>query len=146
MDSLAVQEVQNFLKHLGAVYDTPTTLYLIGGGALCLLGNPRRTLDLDFALTLSEETEELMDAMNSVADKLRIELEVITIEEFIPLPENAHSRHEYVGQFGQIEVYVFDPYTIALSKLARGFEADIQNILFLAGKQFHRDRDIGNLC
>ena len=36
-----------------------------------------------------------------------------------------------MGQFGNIEVFVFDPYSIALSKLARGFDADIQDVLFL---------------
>ena len=131
MEGLAVQEVRIFLKHLGEVYDAPAALYLIGGGALCLLGNPRRTVDLDFALNYTEEMEELMVAMTSVADKLHIELEVIAFEEFVPLPKNAQSRHQYVGQFGQIEVYVFDPYTIALSKLARGLETDIQDVLFL---------------
>ena len=28
-------------------------------------------------------------------------------------------------------MYVFDPYSIALSKVARGFEADLQDVLFL---------------
>jgi hypothetical protein len=36
-----------------------------------------------------------------------------------------------VEKFGSIEVYIFDPYSIALSKLARGFDTDIQDILFL---------------
>jgi hypothetical protein len=32
-------------------------------------------------------------------------------------------------------VYVFDPYTIALSKLDRGFDTDIEDILFLVQRQ-----------
>jgi DNA repair ATPase RecN len=28
-------------------------------------------------------------------------------------------------------VYVFDPYSIALSKVARGFESDLKDVLFL---------------
>jgi hypothetical protein len=36
-----------------------------------------------------------------------------------------------VGQFGGVTVYVFDPYSIALSKVARGFETDLQDVLFL---------------
>ena len=30
-----------------------------------------------------------------------------------------------------IEVFIYDPYSIALSKLARGFDADIHDVLFL---------------
>ncbi len=106
-------------------------LFLIGGGALCLLGNPRRTMDIDFSLTISETTQALFGAMMTVADNMRIELEVITIEDFMPVPADASLRHQFIGQFGPIEVYIFDPYTIALSKLARGLETDIQDVLFL---------------
>ncbi len=41
----------------------------------------------------------------------------------------------FVGEFGNLTVYVFDPYTIALSKLDRGFDTDIEDILFLAQRQ-----------
>jgi hypothetical protein len=36
-----------------------------------------------------------------------------------------------VGRFGDVEVYIFDPYTIALSKIARGFEADLEDVVFM---------------
>ena len=34
-------------------------------------------------------------------------------------------------KFGRIEVYIYDPYSIALSKIARDFDTDIQDVLFL---------------
>jgi hypothetical protein len=36
-----------------------------------------------------------------------------------------------VAHIGQLEVYIFDLYSIALSKLARGFEADLDDVLFM---------------
>ena len=99
-----------------------------------MLGRTRRTMDIDFSLSFSEQTRSLRELMQSIADELGLELEVITLEEFVPVPANASHRHHFVGQFGFIEVYVYDPYTIALSKLARGFETDIQDILFLLDK------------
>lgn len=36
-----------------------------------------------------------------------------------------------IGHFGNIAVYVLDPYTIALSKLDRGFDTDLEDIVFL---------------
>ncbi len=36
-----------------------------------------------------------------------------------------------IGRYGELAVYVFDPYTIALSKIARGFEADLEDVMFM---------------
>jgi hypothetical protein len=36
-----------------------------------------------------------------------------------------------IGRFGLLEVYLFDPYSIALSKIVRGFESDLEDVLFL---------------
>ena len=47
------------------------------------------------------------------------------------MPENADKRAILVGEFDNLTVYIFDPYTIALSKLERGFDTDIEGILFL---------------
>ncbi len=63
MGSLAAHEVKHFLERLGETYDTPATLYLIGGGALCILGNSRRTMDLDFTLPASDTPQSLLDTM-----------------------------------------------------------------------------------
>ena len=134
MGGLASQDVMRFLDALGSVYEEHATLYLIGGGALCLLGSPRRTMDIDFSLPMSGETQHLVETMLALADEMKIELEVITLEEFVPAPSDAAQRHRHVGQFGGIDVYIYDPYTIALSKLARGLESDIQDVLFLLEK------------
>jgi len=55
----------------------------------------------------------------------------VPIAKFIPLPPQAGERRRLFGRFGQLDVYIFDPYTIALSKIARGFEADIEDVVFL---------------
>ena len=36
-----------------------------------------------------------------------------------------------IGQFGNLEIFVADPYSIALSKLDRGFDTDFDDIIFL---------------
>ena len=53
------------------------------------------------------------------------------IEEFIPLPKQTETRHIQVMVIEKLEIFIFDPYSIALSKLARGFEADIQDVVFM---------------
>ena len=132
MDSLAEREVLAFLNRLGTIYPKPATLYLLGGGALCLLGSPRRTLDIDCTLgEITDQEQKFVQIMETVADEMRLELEVIPIQEFTPIPADSESRHQFIGQFGLIEVFIYDPYTIAVSKLARGLETDLQDVLFL---------------
>ena len=66
-----------------------------------------------------------------IARELNIDVEPVPIERFVPLPEGSDKRRIYIGQFGNMNVYVADPYSIALSKLDRGFDTDIDDIIFL---------------
>jgi hypothetical protein len=127
--SLATQEIRNFLDRLGRHYPQPVKLYLLGGSALCFLGNPRRTVDID--CSVDRPTEEFQEMVEAVANGMQVEVEIIPIDAFIPLPPYAKERHQNIGRFGSIEAYIFDPYSIAISKIARGFETDIQDVLFL---------------
>ena len=71
------------------------------------------------------------EAMTQLADEFHLDLEEVPLAEFVPLPPLAHERHRLIGRFGLLEVYLFDPYSIALSKIARGFESDLEDVLFL---------------
>ena len=53
------------------------------------------------------------------------------MDEFIPIPAKAEERHRFIGRYGNVSVHIFDPCSIALSKLDRGFEADIEDVVFL---------------
>jgi len=132
MGDIAMAEILDFLRQLGERYSGSGTLFLLGGSALCLLGNPRRTLDIDYIAECPPgEAAELQAAIESVAAEMKLELEAVPLDEFIPLPDDVDTRHCWVGQFGGLMVYIYDPYSIALSKVARGFEADLQDVLFL---------------
>lgn len=63
--------------------------------------------------------------------EMKLDLEAVPIEEFIPLPGEADTRHRRLDQFGGLTVYIYDPYSIALSKVARGFETDLEDVLFM---------------
>ncbi|MCL5276022.1 MAG: hypothetical protein M1434_14970 [Chloroflexi bacterium] len=110
----------------------PTTLHLVGGGALCLLGSPRRTLDIDYVGSDLPIPEDVLAAtIRSLATELKLEVEGVPIDQFIPLPSDAGSRHLLIGRYGNLAAYVFDPYSIAISKIDRGFETDLQDVVFL---------------
>ncbi len=132
MEPVTPDSLMTFLARLGERCDRETRLYLLGGSALRLLGSPRETLDVDYAADVPPETAQAFrQALGQLADEFHLDLEEVPLAEFVPLPPLAHERHRLVGQFGLLEVYLFDPYSIALSKIARGFESDLEDVLFL---------------
>ena len=66
---------------------------------------------------------------------MKLEVEGVPIDQFIPLPNGASSRHRLIGRYGNLTAYVFDPYSIAISKIDRGFETDLQDVLFLIQRE-----------
>jgi len=130
MESVASNQIHAFLTELGSRYAHSATLVLLGGSALCLLGSDRPTLDIDYVGD-DIRKDELQRMIEQVAQELRIPVDAVPIAQFVPMPTGADDRRLLIGRFGSIEVYVLDPYTIALSKLDRGFETDIEDIVFL---------------
>jgi hypothetical protein len=132
MEPVTAAAIQELIQQLAERYGDAGTLYLLGGSALCMLGSPRETRDVDYTFEVAPEaTPRFRAALAEVAAELRLDLENVPIAEFIPLPPEAAERRRPLGRHRQLDVYIFDPYTIALSKIARGFEADIEDVEFL---------------
>jgi hypothetical protein len=66
-----------------------------------------------------------------IARELKIYAEPVPLDRFIPLPKGNEERTIHIGRFGNLEIYVADPYSIALSKLDRGADTDLDDIVFL---------------
>ncbi len=134
MTLIGKTRIEAFLAAVGKQCQPASTLFLLGGGALELLGGARPTIDLDYVGN-DLQPSGLQRLMIQVANEMQIELEAVPIAEFVPVPANARKRAILVGEFGNLTVYIFDPYTIALSKLDRGFDTDIEDVLFLLRNQ-----------
>jgi hypothetical protein len=137
MEGLAEEAILKFLEEVGRRCPQPADLVLLDGSALCLLGSPRPTLDIDYVgddLTKNE----LQQCIDQVALDMGIMVEAVPIAGFVPLPEDAEQRKLSVGQFGAVQVYIFDPYSMALSKIDRGFDTDIEDVVFLIQRGFIR--------
>jgi hypothetical protein len=132
MEAVTKANLRAFLERLGEQYPGSATLYLLGGGALCLLGSPRVTVDVDYWYAISPEEEALFKAtVENLAKEMHLDVEDVPLDEFVPLAPGAYDRRQLVGHFGGVEVYIFDLYTIALSKIARGFESDLEDVIFM---------------
>ena len=74
---------------------------------------------------------DLQRVIAQVADEMNLDVEAVPYQEMIPLPVGFAERHIPIGEFGSLKVYVFDPYSMALGKLDRGSESDLQDIVFM---------------
>lgn len=130
MTHIRIETLNTFFQRIGEQLSTSEQLQLLGGSSLALLGYERPTYDVDF-VGAESETTPLRTVMKEIARQMRLEIEPVPIEEFIPLPPKGETRHIMIGQFGRLTVSVLDPYAMGLSKLERGFDSDIDDILFL---------------
>jgi hypothetical protein len=137
-------QIQTMLQNLGERMPASSRLFLVGGTALALLGSPRITIDIDFVGDDVSPTE-LHQRLMQAAKELKIIVDPVPMERFIPLPTGSADRSIRIGQFGNLEVYVADPYSIALSKLDRGFDTDLEDVVFLVQRGFVDLKELDNI-
>jgi len=132
MESVNSVSIKNFLQRLSERYYRPVAFYLLGGSALCLLGSPRETIDIDYTFELSPDQEQVFQTtLEQLGIEMKLDLESVPLDEFIPPLPEALQRRRQVGQYGSISVYIYDLYSIAMSKIARGFDADLEDVIFM---------------
>ena len=124
------REIKTVLQKIGERVPAGSRLILVGGSALALLGNMRPTIDIDF-IGDDIRPSKLHQSVLKMAEEFGIYADVVPLERFIPLPKGSEKRDIHIGQFGNLDVYVADPYSIALSKVDRGADTDYDDLLFL---------------
>ncbi|MBK7779669.1 MAG: hypothetical protein IPJ58_02555 [Ardenticatenia bacterium] len=124
-----------FLNGLGQRQTEPEILVLLGGSALLLLGSQRTTLDIDYVGDDLVQTA-FQDTIHEVATELELYADPVPIAHFVPIPADSKTRQLFVDRYGKVDVFVIDPYVIALSKLDRGIDSDIADIVFLLERGF----------
>lgn len=130
--SVTRQSIEQFAEALSARLVAPADLFLIGGAALLLVGSSRATQDIDFVGSDSPPGDDpwRIALARTMADA-RLDVEAVPFEAFVPRLRGGEARHRLVGTYGRVRLWVFDPLAIALSKLDRGFETDLDDIGFL---------------
>ena len=130
MTEIDCDQIKTFLESLGERYKRHAKLILLGRSALCLLGNPRPTVDIDYVGD-DLQKDDFQNLMAEIAGEMGFEVEAVPIQEFTPLAFGDESHSIPVGRFGKLEFSILDPYVMALSKLDRGFDTDVDDIIFL---------------
>jgi len=114
------------MRVLGSSADEDGACYLTGGATAVLLGWRPSTIDVDIRLV--PETERLLRAIQELKDELRINVELASPAEFIPVPSGWENRGVYVGREGRLTFYHFDLLAQALAKLERAHTQDLEDV------------------
>lgn len=126
------QRIELFLDALGREADVAGQVYLVGGSTLVYAGLRAQTIDIDLTYDLAAaDHTKFVTAVRRLKDRLQVNVEEVSPADFIPLPRGSRDRARYVGRYGRLEVYHFDPYSTALSKIERGREEDFHDVVAL---------------
>ncbi len=124
-------DIEKFLHALGKAFRKPGRLYLTGGAALVHLGiRAGSTMDINVAIEATGE-DEMVTAIRRLVDQMQINVEFASPGDFIPLPAQWTAQARYVGRYGSIDVFYFDFYSLALSKISRGNDRDLIDVKLL---------------
>ncbi len=122
------ERINAFLAALGSRFRHRGRIYLVGGTTIVLKGLRAQTLDIDLTHEIeSAHLQEFIRLLQELKVSLDVNVEEVSPGDFIPLPEGYETRALYVGGFGELAVYHFDPYSTALSKIERGTEKDFED-------------------
>ncbi len=124
-------DIEKFLKGLGRSFHKTGRLYLAGGAALVHMGiRPGATMDIDVAIDASDE-DEMVTAIRRIVEQMQINVEFASPGDFIPLPTQWMAQARFVGRYGAVDVFYFDFYSLALSKISRGNDRDLIDVKLL---------------
>jgi hypothetical protein len=124
-------DIEAFLDFLGKSFHKAGRLYLAWGAALVHMGiRQGATMDIDVAIEASDE-DEMVTAIRRIVEQMQINVEFASPGDFIPLPTQWMSQAHYVGRYGEVDVFYFDFYSLALSKISRGNDRDLIDVKLL---------------
>lgn len=122
--------LETFLARLGASFARPGRLYLVGETSHVFEGWRERTEQLTFAADVAPtDRPAFEEAVRSLQAQLGIPMLEESPGDVIPLPAGHQARARPAGMFGALEVYHFDPYSVAFRLIARGDEPDYHAVL-----------------
>ena len=123
--------IERFLRELGRRYHGTGGIYLVGGSQMVYRGFRSQTEDIDYVAWLDGDHQEFVSAVRSLITEMDVSVEQAGPGDFIPLPSGWEDRSQFIGRFGRLDVFTFDPISTTPSKIERGLTRDIDDALTL---------------
>jgi hypothetical protein len=114
------------MRALGAEARAETRVYLTGGATAVLYGWRASTLDVDIKIV--PERDELFRAIAALKERLRLNVELASPADFIPVRPDWQERSPFIAREGRASFHHFDLCAQALSKIERGHAQDLEDV------------------
>ena len=124
--------IMAFLEALGSAARGPGRVYLTGGAIAVLYGWRRSTIDVD--LEFAPEPPGVFAALARLKDELDLNIELASPAHFLPELPGWEGRSLFIGEFGPVDAFHYDPYSQALSKIERGHPRDVLDVQALLAR------------
>jgi hypothetical protein len=120
------ERVRRLAAELGRVVLPGTRMYLTGGATAVLEGWRPSTVDID--VRFEPDSDAALRRISELKEELDVNVELASPLDFLPALPGWQDRSRFRFREGTLEVFDFDPYSQALSKLERGFELDLKDV------------------
>jgi len=118
--------IRRLAKELGRSVPPGTRMYLTGGATAVLQGWRESTVDID--VRFEPDADPALRRIKELKEALDVNVELASPLDFLPPLPDWQARSPFRFREGNLEVFDFDPYSQALSKLERGFELDLEDV------------------
>jgi hypothetical protein len=120
------ERIRRFMRELGDEAEKDVRLYFTGGATAVLYGWRPSTVDVD--VKLEPESDRLFRALPRIKEKLEINVELASPDQFIPELPGWQERSVFIAREGRLSFYHYDFYAQALSKIQRGHSRDLTDV------------------
>ncbi len=101
-------------------------MYLTGGATAVLEGWRESTVDID--VRFEPDSDAALARIRDLKERIEVNVELASPLDFLPPLPEWKERSRFRFREGNLEIFDFDPYSQALSKLERGFELDLADV------------------
>jgi hypothetical protein len=125
-DAADADRIRRLARELGRIVSPGTRMYLTGGATAVLEGWRDSTVDID--VRFEPDSDAALNRVSELKEELALNVELASPLDFLPPLPGWEERSRFRFREGNLEVFDFDPYSQALSKLQRGFELDREDV------------------
>ncbi len=133
-EKVSIEKLHQFMQELAATAQGPGKVYFTGGTTALLLGFRQQTIDID--LKLDPEPAGVFEAIASLKNRLNLNVELASPDNFIPAPPDWRERSRHIATLGRLEFFHYDFSLQALAKLERGHTQDLADVADLLSRGY----------
>jgi hypothetical protein len=120
------ERIQRLMEAFARAASGNVRVYFVGGTTAVLMGWRESTIYVDFVMRPDDDA--LLRSIPELKETLRINVELASPADFIPVPPGWEDRGLFITQLGRVAFYHFDLYAQALAKVERGHAQDLDDV------------------